>query len=45
MKLEGNFLDDVSRSAKKIRKALKGKSEQTRQNGERLIGFMESIVK
>ncbi len=45
VKLEGNFLDDVSRSAKKIRKALKGKSEQTRQNGERLIGFMESIIK
>ncbi len=45
VKLEGNFLDDVSRSAKKIRKALKEKSEQTRQNGERLIGFMESIIK
>ncbi len=45
VKLDGYFLDDLSRSAKKIRKALKGKMEQTRQNGERLIGFMESIVK
>ncbi len=44
VKLEGNFLDEMARSAGIIRSAVGDRSEQTRRNGEGLIGFMQKIA-
>lgn len=43
--LEGNFLDTMIKSVRKIRDALKDKDPQVQRNGEGLIEFMKRVVK
>ena len=45
MTLEGDFLDRMAQSVKKIRAALSGQSPQIQRNGEGLIEFMQRIMR
>ena len=43
--LDGDFMDDLDGTVRKIRSALKGTDAKVKRNGEGLIGFMERIMK
>ena len=43
--LKGNFLDDLDKSIKTIRKSLKNENPQLQRNGEGLVGFMQNVMK
>ena len=42
--LDGDFMDDLDGTVRKIRSALKGTDAKVKRNGEGLIGFMERIM-
>ena len=45
LRLDGNFLDQLSKTSQIIRNALKERSPQVQRNGEGLILFMERIMR
>ncbi len=43
--LEGDFLDNLPRAVRRIRKSLVTENEATRRNAENLISYMKKIMK